>query len=113
MVWLVRVGFWLSILFPLYIMPFWRWWDSWWGRNLISFDFSIALTLFPSWLNVTFHVNIVHHATWGWVSVVGLYLVSLNIIWRTAIIVHAQMTRYKSEGINESDNTNTRNSDPV
>lgn len=83
----VIAGFWASLMFPFVTRLFWPWNESWWGWNTVLLELSIAGTLFPSWLFLTFHVN---NAGLQWCQVTFLGLVVVNVIWRTVMIWRTQ-----------------------
>ena len=83
----VMVGFWVSLAFPFVTRFFWPWNKSWWGWNIVVLDLSIAGTLFPSWLFLTFHASDI----WlQWIQVFFLGLVVVNVVWRTVMIWRTQ-----------------------
>lgn len=83
----IMVGFWVSLAFPFVTRFFWPWNKSWWGWNIVMLDLSIAGTLFPSWLFLTFHVN---DAWLQWIQVFFLGLVVVNVVWRAVMIWRTQ-----------------------
>lgn len=97
LVWGERVLFWATALWPLVIAAWWPWWQQHWGRNIVSFDWCIAVVLLPGWLHITFGVGISNSAAWGWVEVIGVYLVLANIAWRTALIIRTQVRGARSD----------------
>lgn len=60
------------------------------GRNLVSFDYSFLAIAFPSWMSITFVITITDYLEQGWVEVIGIYLVIINIIWPMVLICSTQ-----------------------
>ena len=88
----IRLCFWSTVLFPVIVAPIWHWWHSWWGRNIVSFDLSITVTLLPSWLYIVFPPVVKDDVRlWQIFQLVGLYLVVINLVWRVIMIVATQM----------------------
>jgi tellurite resistance protein TehA-like permease len=56
------------------------------GRNLVSFDYSFLAIAFPSCMSITFGIAVRDDLERGWVEVIGIYLVILNIIWRPVLV---------------------------
>ncbi len=83
----IMAGFWVSLLFPVVTRFFWPWHLSWWGWNTVLLELSIAGTLFPSWLYLTFHVSSIGLL---WCQVIFLALVVANVVWRTVMIWRTQ-----------------------
>lgn len=84
---LANVTFFTSLLFPAVTAFFWRWWASAWGRNIVSLELGIAVTLLPAVLFRDFGTD---DLALRWVQVTALATVPLIVIWRTVMIWLAQ-----------------------
>lgn len=84
---LANVTFFTSLLFPAVTAFFWRWWASWWGRNIISLELGIAVTLLPAVLYRDFGVD---SLVLRWVQVTALATVPLIVAWRAVMIWRTQ-----------------------
>ena len=60
------------------------------GRNLVSFDYSFLAIAFPSWMSIAFVITVTDYLERGWVEVIDIYLVILNIIWPVVLICRTQ-----------------------
>lgn len=84
---LANVTFFVSLLFPVVTAFYWRWWDSAWGRNIVSLELGIAVTLLPAVLFRDFGID---SLALRWVQVTALATVPLIVAWRVVMIWLAQ-----------------------
>lgn len=84
---LANVTFFTSLLFPVVTAFFWPWWASAWGRNIVSLELGIAVTLLPAVLYRDFGTD---SLALRWVQVAALATVPLIVIWRVVMIWRAQ-----------------------
>lgn len=84
---LANVTFGVSLAFPLVTAVFWRWWASWWGRNIVALELGIAVTLLPAVLYRDFGVD---SLVLRWVQVAALGTVPLIVAWRAVMIWRTQ-----------------------
>lgn len=85
--WLANVTFFTSLAFPLATAVFWPWWASWWGRNIVSLELGIAVTLLPAVLFRDFGVD---SLVLRWVQAAALATVPLIVVWRAVMIWQTQ-----------------------
>jgi hypothetical protein len=95
----------VGILFPLTGF-YWSWWETWLGRNLVYFDYVVALALLPLFLHFVFGLT-PHTLYFAWVQSVSLALIPLLIVWRAALIYREQRHGAVSE---EQDNNSIKDS---
>lgn len=84
---LENLTFFVSLLFPLVTAFFWPWWESSWGRNIVSLELGIAVTLLPGVLFRDFGVN---DLALHWVQLLALATVPLIVVWRVVMIWRTQ-----------------------
>lgn len=84
---LVNVAFFASVLFTPVVSAFWPWWREWWGQNIVLLELCISGTLFGSFLYTDFGVD---SDALMWVTSVFLTAIPVIIVWRAAMIWHAQ-----------------------
>lgn len=92
--------FWVSGAFPVVVSVIWPWWQSWWGRNIVSLDVAIALALLPSTL---YHQFGVMPSTYlfGWITVGALFGAGIVVAWRTVLIFRTQLAEYRDAQLEE------------
>lgn len=86
----VNVIFWSGIAFPIVIGPFWPWWKSSWGWNMVSLEGALSLALISSILQIDFGLRTTNVLLFLWLTVVSLWIVPAVVIWRTVIILRQQ-----------------------
>jgi hypothetical protein len=89
--WGLNIAFWSATVFMLFIGLAWPFWKSFWGINIIIFDFAIALALIPSILAHDFGLHVLSSTAALWVEVAALWLVGIIVIWRGGLIVTEQL----------------------
>ena len=98
----VIVAFLAALLFPLiglrgirlprgrYVkIGYWPWWKNEFGWNVIAFDFTVSVALFPAILHRVFGVNVTSYI-FGWTEAVSIWLIPATILWRAVAIWHTQ-----------------------
>lgn len=85
--------FWSSAVFFLLIGLFWPWWKSFWGINLVSFDFFLGMAVMPFVLSYDFGIRIAGNAVYGWTVGTGLWLGGVTVLWRGWLIIAEQISK--------------------
>lgn len=81
--------FWVSLLFPLATSIVWPWWQSWWGRNIASLEFALAIALFPSVAYREFGVY-AHTLEFSWMVIGALFAAGVIVAWRGILVFKTQ-----------------------
>ena len=90
--------FWVCALFPFVMGIVWPWWQTWWGRNIVSLEVALAVVLFPSILHREFGLNTDTYF-FGWIAVAALFAASAIVIWRSIMIYRVQRKARKNGGV--------------
>lgn len=88
--WAIVATFYVTALFPVVTAVFWRWWESWWGRNIVALELAMAVTLLGAWLRYTFGLSAASSLTMRWVDTLALCTVPVIVSWRGAMIIGQQ-----------------------
>ena len=91
----MMVLFGLVLAFPVVTAFFWPWWDSPWGRNIVSLEILIAVALLQGVLEFT-HIAIDPYML-AWIGIASVWLISIVIIWRAVLVWRAQRTELPDE----------------
>ena len=86
--------FWVCALFPVIMATFWPWWQSWWGRNIVSLETALSVALLPSVLHREFGINTDTYF-YGWAVVAALFAAAVIVIWRSVMIIRTQWSERK------------------
>lgn len=93
----VVITFFTSVGFIVVYTVFARWWRSALGRNMVAFDAALSLTLLPSVIHHITGTSSVESAGFAWFNVAALAAVPCVIVWRTVIVIRAQLNRRKPD----------------
>ena len=86
---ILTVIFWVTLLFPLVVGTFWRWWLTSFGNSYIWKVILIAVVTSPTALHEILGVN--SGALWfSWYTTLALALIPPVIIWRGWILWREQ-----------------------
>jgi hypothetical protein len=100
--WTIGVTFWLCVFWPLFILTFWKWYESEWGWNLAVKIFALALALLGPVLHDEFGFQ--EGTTLLTITAVALTIIPIVILWRTWIILKTQYSgTSRSKKIHEPD----------
>lgn len=86
--WASVAAFVTGVLFPL-VGLYWPWWETWLGRNLVYFDYVVALALLPLFLHYVFDLT-TRTLYFAWIQTLSIGFVPLLIVWRAALIYREQ-----------------------
>lgn len=81
--------FWVCFAFPFVIAMVWPWWQSWWGRNIVSLEIALAMALLPSVLHRELELSASTYL-FGWIIVGALFAAAAIVIWRGVMIFRVQ-----------------------
>lgn len=81
----VALLFWVCAVFPVIVGIVWPWWQSWWGRNIVSLEVALAVALLPSVLHKEFGLNTDTYV-YGWLVVASLFAAAIIVVWRSVMI---------------------------
>lgn len=88
--------FWVCAAFPVVMSGMWPWWQSAWGKNIVSLEWSIALALLPTICREEFGINTDTYL-FGWIVVASLFSAVAIVIWRGVLIFTTQFEETRRE----------------
>lgn len=92
---------WTSIAFPLIIATFWPWWESDWGRNLVSKVACLGLAVVGTVIKHDWGFPQRFFYEFAWLQALSLNLVAPILIWRIVLIWRKQRSAVEDEMLAE------------
>ena len=93
----VNLIFWSGIVLPIILAPFWPWWKSSWGWNIVALEFALSLALVGAILRLDLGLRTNDLLLFAWLTVFSLWTVPVIVAWRTVIILREQYRQAKRE----------------
>lgn len=88
--WVANVAFWVTLAFPVATRFYWPWWQSWWGKNIVSLELTVALALLGSILRIDFGLSVAKDIWFGWLTVASVALIPVIVVHRAILIWKTQ-----------------------
>jgi|ERR1700743_837196 len=101
----VLAAFCTSLLLPLALLPFWKWYKDGFGVNLNIKDFAVALALLAAFLHYVFGFN-PGDLWFKYVQATAITAIPVILIWRFTIIVKEQRRGARSKGKHKNGGNN-------